>query len=86
MTMSEGARPAMSDSPPGRRTAKRRDPIGVDPIRNDPQDMTDAPPQKGEGPNRTLLGWTGTATTFFIAAVVLGVIMVIVIAVLAGRY
>ena len=86
VTMSEGAMPAMSESPPGRRTAISRDPIGVDPIGNDPLDMSDAPPQKGEGPNRTFLGWTGTATTFFIAAVVLGVIMVIVITVLAGRY
>jgi hypothetical protein len=70
---------------PGRRTSISTDPIGVDPIGNDPLDLSDAPPKQGEGPNRTLLGWTATATTFFIAAVVLGVIMVIIIFFLAGR-
>ena len=70
---------------PGRRTPISTDPIGVDPIGNDPLDFSGAPPKQGEGPNRTLLGWTATATTFFIAAVVLGVIMVIIIFFLAGR-
>src|ERR671911_426620 len=59
--------------------------IAIDPIGNDPLDLSDAPPKQGPGPNRTILGWTATATTFFIAAVVLGVIMVAVIAILAGR-
>jgi hypothetical protein len=78
---------AMTDREPipGRRTPISTDPIGVDPIGNDPLDLSDAPPKQGEGPNRTLLGWTSTATTFFIAAVVLGVIMVIIIVFLAGR-
>jgi hypothetical protein len=78
---------AMTDREPipGRRTSISTDPIGVDPIGNDPLDLSDAPPKQGEGPNRTLLGWTATATTFFIAAVVLGVIMVIIIFFLAGR-
>jgi uncharacterized membrane protein YidH (DUF202 family) len=70
---------------PGRRTAISKDPIGVDPIGYDPLDMSDAPPKQTEGPNRTFLGWTGTATTFFLAAVVLGVIMVVIIAFLATR-
>jgi hypothetical protein len=68
---------------PGRRTAISKDPIGVDPIGNDPLDLSDAPPKKTEGPNRTFLGWTATATTFFTAAVVLGVIMLIAIIVFA---
>jgi hypothetical protein len=70
---------------PGRRTAISKDPIGVDPIGYDPLDLSDAPPKQTEGPNRTFLGWTGTATTFFIAAVVLGVIMVAIIAYFAAR-
>jgi hypothetical protein len=64
---------------PGRRTRISKDPIGVDPIGNDPLDLSDAPPTKSEGPNRTFLGWTGTAATFFSAAVILGVIMLIAI-------
>ena len=75
----------MTEPTPGRRTPISKDPIGIDPIGNDPLDLSDAPPKQGEGPNRTVLGWTATATTFFIAAVVLGVIMVAVIAILAGR-
>ncbi len=75
----------MTEPTPGRRTPISKDPIGVDPIGNDPLDLSDAPPKKGPGPNRTFLGWTATATTFFIAAVVLAVIMVAVIALLAGR-
>jgi len=75
----------MTESTPGRRTSISKDPIGIDPIGNDPLDLSDAPPKQGPGPNRTILGWTATATTFFIAAVVLGVIMVAVIAILAGR-
>jgi len=76
----------MTEPTPGRRTSISKDPIGVDPIGNDPLDMSDAPPKQGAGPNRTILGWTATATTFFIAAVVLGVIMVAVIVILTGRY
>ena len=75
----------MTEPTPGRRTPISKDPIGIDPIGNDPLDLSDAPPKEGDGPNRTVLGWTATATTFFIAAVVLGVIMVAVIAILAGR-
>ena len=75
----------MTEPTPGRRTTVSKDPIGIDPIGNDPLDLSDAPPKQGPGPNRTILGWTATATTFFIAAVVLGVIMVAVIAILAGR-
>ncbi len=75
----------MTEPTPGRSTPISKDPIGIDPIGNDPLDMSDAPPKQGEGPNRTVLGWTATATTFFIAAVVLGVIMVAVIAILAGQ-
>jgi hypothetical protein len=75
----------MTDDSPGRRTPISKDPIGIDPIGNDPLDLSDAPPTQGEGPNRTFLGWTATATTFFIAAVVLGLIMVAIIAYLAGR-
>lgn len=70
----------------GRPTPISRDPIGVDPIGYDPLDLSDNPPSKtNEGPNRTFLGWTATATTFFAAAVVLGVIMVIAIVVFATR-
>ena len=75
----------MTEPTPGRRTSISKDPIGIDPIGNDPLDLSDAPPKQGPGPNRTILGWTATATSFFIAAVVLGVIMVAVIAILAGR-
>ena len=75
----------MTEPTPGRPTPISKDPIGIDPIGNDPLDLSDAPPKKGPGPNRTFLGWTATATTFFIAAVVLGVIMVAIIAILAGR-
>ena len=75
----------MTEPTPGRRTSVSKDPIGIDPIGNDPLDLSDAPPKQGPGPNRTFLGWTATATSFFIAAVVLGVIMVAVIAILAGR-
>jgi hypothetical protein len=75
----------MTEPTPGRRTSISKDPIGIDPIGNDPLDLSDAPPKQGPGPNRTFLGWTATATTFFIAAVVLGVIMVAIIAILAGR-
>jgi hypothetical protein len=76
---------AMTEPAPGRRTPISKDPIGVDPIGNDPLDFSDAPPRKDEGPNRTLLGWTGTATTFFISAVILGVIMIAIIVWLANR-
>ena len=75
----------MTEPAPGRKTPISTDPIGVDPIGNDPLDLSDAPPRRGEGPNRTLLGWTGTATTFFAAAVVLGVIFVVIILVLTSR-
>ena len=76
----------MTDEAPGRRTSISKDPIGIDPIGNDPLDLSDAPPKQGPGPNRTFLGWTATATSFFIAAVVLGVIMVVVIAYFAGVF
>lgn len=76
---------AMSEPVPGRRTSISKDPIGVDPIGNDPLDLSDAPPRKDEGPNRTIGGWTATATTFFIAAVILGVIMIAIIVWLANR-
>lgn len=75
----------MDDKAPGRDTPISRDPIGVDPIGNDPLDLSGGPPKQGPGPNRTFLGWTATATTFFIAAVVLGVIMVVAIAFFASR-
>ncbi len=75
----------LNEQVPGRRTPISKDPVGVDPIGNDPLDMSDAPPKQGPGPNRTFLGWTATATTFFIAAVVLGVIMVAIIIYFAGR-
>ena len=75
----------MTDDAPGNRTPISKDPIGIDPIGNDPLDFSDAPPKQGPGPNRTFLGWTATATSFFIAAVVLGVIMVVIIAFFAGR-
>ena len=76
----------MTDDVPGTRTPISRDPIGIDPIGNDPLDLSDAPPKQGPGPNRTFLGWTATATSFFIAAVVLGIIMVVVIAYFAGVF
>ena len=76
----------MTDDTPGTRTSISRDPIGIDPIGNDPLDLSDAPPKQGPGPNRTFLGWTATATSFFIAAVVLGVIMVAIIAYFAGVF
>jgi hypothetical protein len=75
----------MQEHAPGRDTRISRDPIGVDPIGNDPLDLSDAPPKQGPGPNRSFLGWTATATSFFIAAVVLGVIFVAVIVFFAGR-
>jgi hypothetical protein len=87
--MTQGKEQTMSqreiESAPGRRTPISKDPIGVDPIGYDPLDLSDAPPRQLEGPNRTLLGWTATATTFFLAAVVLGVIMVVVIAYFVTR-
>jgi hypothetical protein len=69
----------MTEPAPGRKTPISRDPIGVDPIGNDPLDFPTRPPVQGEGPNRTFLGWSATATTVFIAAVIVGVIMVIAI-------
>jgi hypothetical protein len=75
----------MTDEPPGRKTPISRDPIGVDPIGNDPLDFSGAPPKQGPGPNRTLLGWASTATGVFVAAVILGVIMVAVIVLFAAR-
>ncbi|MCC7023525.1 MAG: hypothetical protein IT338_11910 [Thermomicrobiales bacterium] len=69
----------MTEPAPGRKTPISRDPIGVDPIGNDPLDLSNRPPVQGEGPNRTLLGWTATATTVNVAAVIVGVIMVIAI-------
>ena len=75
----------MNEQVPGRRTPISKDPIGVDPIGNDPLDLSDAPPRQDAGPNRSFLGWTATATTFFIAAVVLGVIFVAVIVYFTGR-
>jgi hypothetical protein len=84
--MTQREESVMTDDVPGKRTPISRDPIGIDPIGNDPLDMSDAPPKQGDGPNQTFLGWTATATTFFIAAVVLGVIMVAVIAIFAGRF
>lgn len=76
---------AMSEPVPGRRTPISTDPIGIDPIGNDPLDLSDAPPRKDPGPNRTVLGWTATATTFFISAVILGAIMVAIIVWMANR-
>lgn len=75
----------MTEPAPGRKTAVGRDPINIDPIGNDPLDLSDAPPRKDDGPNRSFLGWTGTATTFFTAAVVLGVIFVVIILALTLR-
>lgn len=75
----------MNEQVPGRRTPISKDPIGIDPIGNDPLDLSDAPPQKGPGPNRTFLGGTATATTFFISAVVLGVIFIVIIVYFVGR-
>jgi hypothetical protein len=77
----------MTEETPGRRTRISKDPIGVDPIGYDPLDLSDNPPSKtNEGPNRTFLGWMVTATTFFTAAVVLAVIMIIAIIAFALRY
>ena len=56
-----------------------KDPIGVDPIGNDPLDLSNAPPRKDEGPNRTVGGWLSTATGVFTMVVVLAVIMVVII-------
>jgi hypothetical protein len=75
----------MTDSTPGRRTPISTDPIGVDPIGQDPLDLSDAPPKKDNGPNRTALGWISTATGVFTAAVVLGVIFVVIIVAFALR-
>jgi hypothetical protein len=69
----------MTEQAPGRRTSISRDPIGVDPIGNDPLDLSAAPPTQGEGPNRTMLGWAASATGVNIAAIIVGVIMVIAI-------
>lgn len=75
----------MTEPTPGRRTPISKDPIGVDPIGNDPLDMSDAPPNQSDGPNQSIPGGVASATKFFIAAVVLGVIMVAIIVFLAGR-
>ena len=75
----------MTEPTPGRKTAISRDPINVDPIGNDPLDLSDAPPRQDAGPNRTMLGWVSNATGFFIAAVILGVIFVLVIFVFTAR-
>ena len=83
--MSEREEGGVNEEVPGRRTPISTDPIGTDPIGNDPLDFSGGPPKQGPGPNRTFLGWTATATTFFIAAVVLGVIMVAIIIYFAGR-
>jgi hypothetical protein len=85
MGVSEREERGMNEQIPGRRTPISTDPIGVDPIGNDPLDLSAAPPKQGPGPNRTFLGWTATATTFFIAAVVLGVIMVAIIVYFVGQ-
>lgn len=69
----------MSEPTPGRRTNISVDPINVDPIGNDPLDLSDAPPRKDAGPNRTPGGFLSNATGFFIAAVILGVIFVAVV-------
>lgn len=74
MTESELPRPL-----PGTRTAIGADPIGVDPIGNDPLDFSDAPPVKGEGPNRTIGGWLTTATGFFVMVIVLAIVMAAII-------
>jgi hypothetical protein len=76
---------AMTEPVPGRRTSISKDPIGVDPIGNDPLDLSDAPPRKDAGPNQSVGGWTATATRFFIAAVILGVIMGAIILYMANR-
>jgi hypothetical protein len=70
---------------PGRPTRISRDPIGTDPIGNDPLDLSDNPPQRDGLPSRSFLGWTGTAATFFTAAVILGMIMLIAIIAFALR-
>jgi hypothetical protein len=75
----------MTDPTPGRRTNISVDPINVDPIGNDPLDLSDAPPTQDPGPNRTALGWISTATGFFIAAVILGVIFIAVVFFLTTR-
>jgi hypothetical protein len=68
-----------TEQAPGRDTSISKDPIGVDPIGNDPLDLSDAPPRKDEGPNRTVGGWLSTATGVFTMVVVLAVIMVVII-------
>lgn len=69
----------MTEPTPGRRTAISTDPIGVDPIGNDPLDFSDAPPRKDSGPNRTPGGWLSNATGVFTAAVVLGIIFLVIV-------
>lgn len=81
----QGEDHAMTDPVPGRRTPISTDPIGTDPIGADPLDMSDAPPKKDAGTNRTAGGFTANATTFFIAAVVLGVIMIAIVLYFSGR-
>ena len=58
-----------------RHTPIGKGPVGIDPIGYDLLDLSNAPANQTKGANRTLLGWTAT-TTVFIAAVVLGIIMV----------
>ena len=75
----------MTDSVPGRETPISTDPIGIDPIGNDPLDMSDAPPTQGQGPNQTAGKFTANVATFFIAAVVLGLIMVAIVIYFSGQ-
>jgi hypothetical protein len=68
----------MSEPREGRPTSISRDPVGVDPIGNNPLDF-DSPPQKGDGPNTTPGGWLRTATGVFAIVIVLAVILVALI-------
>lgn len=75
----------MTEPTPGRRTPISIDPIGIDPIGNDPLDLSDGPPLKQDGPNRTPGGWLANAAGFFIAAVILGVIFVLIVVFFTGQ-
>jgi hypothetical protein len=68
----------------GRPTSISRDPVGVDPIGNDPLDFGN-PPTKGDGPNTTAGGWLRTATGVFVMVIVVAIIMVVAILYFTGR-
>lgn len=67
----------------GRPTTISRDPVGTDPIGNNPLEFG-APPQRTDGDNATPGGWLKNATGVFIAVVVLVVIFVVVLLVQRG--